>query len=130
MGEWSNITDILLNFTSNIAHEAGTVLYGGSLELCRVQENGQQVQLDTFDFVQALLGYPAGDEKRTIASDPRKVCFCYGNLTDCSERSSSVTVKRGQHFFLPVITVGQFDTPVRYLQECGHILTKMLGLRI
>ena len=108
----SDLTDIHLIFDSNQARQAGTVLYGGSLRTCHVQVNGEQEKVDTLDIILSLITIVPLPTTSFITSDPLKVCFCYGNTTNCTERRTTVSVRRGQIFSIPVITVGQFDMPV------------------
>lgn len=108
----SNMSNIHLTFDSNVARRAGTVLYGGALRLCGVQVNGRQVEMETYEVIQSIITLLPSGTRSSITSDPLKVCFCSNNVTDCSERRTMVSVRRGQLFFLPVVTVGQFDMPV------------------
>lgn len=111
-GNSSNMSNIHLTFDSNVANRAGTVLYGGALRLCGVQVNGRQVEKETYEFIQSITTLLPNGTRSSITSDPLKVCFCSNNVADCTERRTMVSVRRGQPFSLPVITVGQFDMPV------------------
>jgi hypothetical protein len=110
--DFPNISNIQLTFDSNRASRAGSVLYGGSLQTCGVQVNGRQVVADNYAIIQSIITVLPIGTRSPIASDPLSVCFCFNNITDCSERRTSISVRRGQPFHLPVITVGQLDMPV------------------
>ena len=107
--------DILLNFTRNYAGQAGTVLYGGSLQLCNVQLNGMQLHnINSFQFFHRISNIP--DEQRTashISSDPFRVHLCEDGVPNYSNKSTTVyPVNPGQHFNLSLVTVGQGNMPV------------------
>ncbi len=103
--------DIHLNFVENNASSAGSVLYGGALQLCQVQASDQTY----------VAGFPAltnisttfiGNSYSYISSNPLKVCFCDNGEVDCNPESKTISVKRGELFNVSVTTVGQFDMPV------------------
>ena len=102
------VPEIHMNFTFNVARESGAVLYGGALQFCRVEVNGRQVEVETFDFIRDILTViPEGDNS-SLSSDPLRACFCTANNTiDCSMRQLSIVTKRGQVFQLPVISAQQ-----------------------
>lgn len=106
--------DVHLNFTQNSANSTGSVLYGGSLQLCRVQVDDIQIETDSFQFLQTISTVNTGKVSSAyISSDPLKVCYCQNGLADCSEEGiKNISVKRGELFPLSVITVGQGDMPV------------------
>ena len=105
-------TGIRLNFTENTAGSAGRILYGGSLQLCRVRVNGKQIQTDSLQYLQSISTFEGGGSS-DITSDPLKVCFCVNGTADCMSRGiRKRSVHRGQLLSFSVITVGQIDTPV------------------
>lgn len=109
----SDLSDINLTFDSNRARQAGTVLYGGSLRSCHVLVNGEQKKVDSnLDFIQSIITIIPFATRSFITSDALKVCFCFGNSINCTERRRMVNVRRGETFSLPIVTVGQFDMPV------------------
>ncbi len=108
----TDMADVHLNFTANLARKAGTILYGGSLQLCQVQVNNQKVEMETFDFIQTIFTVNTREDNSSLSSDALKVCFCFNNTIDCFQRQSSISVRRGQKVTIPVIAVGQFDSPV------------------
>lgn len=107
-----DFSSIRLRFISNQARRAGAVLYGGSLQLCKVQVNGVQVDNDTLTFVGSVSTIFPREDVSLFSSDALRVCFCDQNVADCSIRNLTVSVNRGQRFVFSVLTVGQLDTPV------------------
>ena len=107
--------DVQLNFVNNSAIDAGSVLYGGALQLCKVQANGA-IFTDSLQFFRNISTFQPNDDKSYISSQPLKVCFCENGEPRCSgERSRVIRVYRGQWFNVSLITVGVFDSPVRSL---------------
>lgn len=110
-----SVMAVHLNFSQNYASNAGTVLYGGSLQLCRPRVNDEQLLIDSFQFFESIstFEFSKGDSGSYISSDPLRVCFCNNGTADCLEEEvRTVYTRRGKLFALSVITVGQRDFPV------------------
>ncbi len=110
-------SDILLNFMQNSATMAGTVLYGGSLQFCRVEVNGKRIDDDSFEFFHNIssISHIADGSAiiPDISSDPLRACFCNDGLPDCSNVNiRNISVSRGRQFNLSVMAVGQGNIPV------------------
>lgn len=113
-----SIEDIHISLTKNVAASAGSELYGGSLQLCRVVVNGEQIANDSLQVLRDISTF-VSDESGTgsvidISSDPLKVCSCDSNgRPNCSDTAiATVAIERGKRFTLSVVTVGQGDIPV------------------
>ena len=111
--------DIHLNFSHNSANNAGTVLYGGALDLCRVNKSliGYQFLQNISTFIPSIK-----EQNSSIASKPLKACFCENGSINCSNRHKTVNIVPGRTFSLSIVTVGQLDTPVS-----SNIKTKFLN---
>ena len=133
---------IHLYFEGNMADEAGSVLFGGDIDLCFYNctstpkyagcvhvPNGYMVTV-----VKKLGTYSNnGNKSLMISSEPRSVCGCTNNLIDCNGMPGPIkTVFPGQIIYIPVITVGQLlgaspDTVLSYTCNVGsdeyHLLT-------
>ena len=110
----SNGTDVQLVFKNNSADDAGSVLYGGVIDNCKLTHS-----LDSHKSgeVFAKIVHIDNDNKTsTISSDPLKICPCENNLPKCSTTASSFDVKRkvypGETFQVLVVAVGQRDGTV------------------
>ena len=79
--------DVQLVFKNNSAETAGSVLYGGAIDQCKLTGLNP---IDVFDdmFVQ----YQGDNNTSTISSDPFHICPCQNNLPDCSESNNTITI--------------------------------------
>ena len=99
--------NIRMYFENNSAVEAGTDLYGGSIDNCT---------LNAFEFSKyyhnsrAISGYlfdVMTENKSAISSDPLHICTCSDGLTNCSASYHPKTVYPGGTLEVPVIALGQ-----------------------
>ena len=100
--------NVTLYFENNFAEEAGSVLYGGSIDRCIVSaDSALQVNTsgEVFDYLVDI--GPHSTESSTVSSDSLKVCFCINGIPDCGQRSTNVTIFPGATMQVPVVTVGQ-----------------------
>ena len=118
--ELSSKTNIHLNFHNNTASNAGTVLYGGALDSCKlytgggVRDNcgnivGGSYSYDPLSTIRSISNITSSDELTSyISSDPLQVCFCAddGN-SECNGRVVFIKTVRGKEFTLKAMTVGQ-----------------------
>ena len=118
--ELNSNSSIQLDFIHNTAVIAGTILYGGSLDSCRLYIGGgirsscgnriggrySDDPVDTIKKVSRILS----DDSVTseISSDPLQVCICIDNSTGSLECTDQVIKTiRGRKFTLLAVTVGQ-----------------------
>ena len=103
-----SLMDHQLNISLNSASRSGPAIYGGNLEQCQnkvLEKSGIELL--------GILTRSTPISRADISSDPRKLCSCEnGTVVNCTTRSHSVKVKRGELFNMSLITVGQLDTPV------------------
>ena len=107
----SNGIDVQLVFKNNSAETAGSVLYGGAIDQCKLTGLNP---IDVFDdmFVQYQ-----GDNTSTISSDPFCICPCQNNLPDCSESNITLSLCPGEtHYTGSVVAIGQGNgiVPAKY----------------
>ena len=104
----SNHIDIQLIFKNNSADTAGSVLYGGAIDNCKLTipsyGSGKVFDMivhnDDTDY----------DTASNISSDPFQVCSCKNNLPECSSwpfYQFPRTVYPGEMFKVSVVAVGQ-----------------------
>lgn len=90
-------------FEGNVAN-AGSVLYGGSVDRCRLDGHPETDSGEVFDMIanysQQL------DTQSVISSNPFRVCLCDKSRPNCSD-SGSVTAYPGQTIPIRVAAVGQ-----------------------
>ena len=99
----------MMYFGNNSAVEAGTDVYGGSVDSCTLNN----IEIAAFySSSRAISGYlfdviTSSENKATISSDPLRICTCGTNLTDCTGYYNSRSVYPGGTVEIPVIAHGQ-----------------------
>ena len=119
-----NTLNISVQFINNTAGSGGNVLYGGSIDSCRLDGGNTSDSIDLcmcfqacpfFQYGSQLLSdetifsyEPEGDRSR-LASAATRVCLCDDNgVPNCTKLSSTIQgVYPGQLFNVSVVTVGQ-----------------------
>ena len=99
--------NIKLVFTNNSADDAGSVLYGGTIDHCKLTHGlDSQSSGKVFDMI---VHNKDSDYITTsnISSDPIQTCWCENNLPNCSQRYVPHTVYPGETFQVSVVAVGQ-----------------------
>ena len=99
-----SIAHIDVYFEGNIAIEAGSAIYGGDIDHCRLDycencKSNAHLFNKTHHF-----GYH-DNSTSLISSDPQKICTC--NATGCNHASVIKTVYPGEHITVEFLTLGQ-----------------------
>ena len=143
----SNDITVQLVFKNNCADNAGSVLYGGAIENCKLIGLDSCSSSQVFDmlFYNNDTDYNATSN---ISSDPFQVCPCTNDLLDCDKYFMPrmyVAAYPGETFQVSVVTVGQRDGTVpstvrstikntqlevdllesQYLQQVSNTCTKL-----
>ena len=101
------LLNVRMYFENNSAVEAGTDLYGGSVDNCT---------LNSFEFSKyyddsrAISGYvfdAITENKSAVSSDPLHICTCNDGVTTCSASYRPEPVYPGAIVEVPVIALGQ-----------------------
>ena len=105
----SNGIDVQLVFKNNSADVAGSVLYGGAIDNCKLTHGlDSHNSGEVFDMI---VHNDDTDYNTTsnISSDPLRICLCEHDLPDCSENDHIMprTVYPGETFQVSVVAVGQ-----------------------
>jgi len=100
----SNGVDAQFIFKDNSAYNAGSVLYGGAIDHCKLTGLESPSSGKVFD---ALFHIKNDNTNSTISSDPFHICPCENNRPDCSKSGKSYTVYPGETFSVSVVAVGQ-----------------------
>ena len=102
----SNGADVRLIFKNNLADVAGSVLYGGAVDNCRLIGVDSHSSGEVFDMLVRI-----GDDNTnsTISSNPLHICPCEHGLSDCSKSEYYVPfmIHPGETFQVSVVAVGQ-----------------------
>ena len=106
-----------LTFSNNAAGSAGAVLYGGSLESCKLYIGGGIVDncgniiggVYSNSPIRTILEISniISDKNKTsdISSDPFQICFCVGGSVECNNQK--IETVRGKEFTFMAVIVGQ-----------------------
>lgn len=100
--------NITLYFRDNYAEQAGSVLYGGSVDSCIVSTQSglfQNTSSQIFDYLFDI--GPHSNDTSIVSSDASQVCVCRGNVPSCDSRQGKVILPPGATLRLDFVTVGQ-----------------------
>ena len=118
----SNI-DVQLIFTNNSADVAGSVLYGGAIDNCKLTGLNSYSSSELFDMIFYIEDINATS---SISSEALYICPCENNYLNCSKnRYSFRHVYPGEKFQVSVIAVGQRNgtvpKAVRSIASAGNL---------
>ena len=119
--------DVQLVFKNNSADAAGSVLYGGAIDHCKLTGLDSSNSSEVFDM---LVQYEHDNTTSSISSDPFRICPCENNLPDCSKSSKVLSVHPGNSYQILVVAVGQRDgiipAKVKIVDECKLICSQIV----
>ena len=104
--------DIQFTFKYNSADDAGSVLYGGTIDKCKLSGPSSYSSGELFNILFHIDNTDYCTTSR-ISSDPLRTCPCKSNLPECSRHYDSSymvyshSVYPGETFHVSVIAVGQ-----------------------
>ena len=109
----SKSIDVKLVFTNNSANDAGSVLYGGAIDNCKLTGLESYRSGEVFDMIFHNKNTDFNTSSN-ISSTGLRICPCENNLPDCSKHQYQIpyTVYPGEVFQVSVVTVGQRDGTV------------------
>ena len=99
----SNGVDVQLVFKNNSADVAGSVLYGGAVDNCKLTGLDSYSSGEVFDMI---VDIDDDNTNSNISSIPFGICRCENNYTDCS-KSIYKFLYPGETFPVSVAAVGQ-----------------------
>jgi len=99
----SNGIDAKFIFKDNSA-DAGSVLYGGTVDYCKLTDLGSYSSGEVFD---KLVKIENGNANSSISSDPFRICPCENNHPNYNKSHKSYRIHPGETFYVSVIAVGQ-----------------------
>ena len=113
-------------FRNNSVDSAGSVLYGGAVDYCKLTGQGSHTSGEVFDMLVHI-----EDENTTtsiISSAPFGICPCEHKHPDCTTPSTTNTVYPGETFQVSVAAVGQRHGMISSLLSTrasnGHLVSK------
>ena len=105
----SNGADVRLVFKNNSADVAGSVLYGGAIDNCKLTHDSDSYSSgEVFNMI-VHINDTDYNTTSNISSDPLQICQCENTLPDCNDDVYIFprTVYRGETFQVSVVAVGQ-----------------------
>ena len=105
----SNGTDIRLVFKNNSADTAGSVLYGGAIDHCKLTGLDSYNSGYVFNMTVHIEDDDSHSTSSNISSEPFHICPCENHLPDCSKSQYRFlrTVYPGETFQISVVAAGQ-----------------------
>ena len=100
----SNGLDVQLVFENNSADDAGSVLFGGAIDNCKLTGQDSYSSGEVFDM---LVHIEDDNTNSSISSQPFRICPCENNLPNCGESFMKGTLHPGETFQASVVAVGQ-----------------------
>lgn len=135
--------NVTLHFEGNYAEEAGSVLYGGSVDRCIITtQSALNVHSSAVVFDSIVDIGPHSSTTSLIASDSTIVCACTNDVPQCTIRTTEIATSPGSIVEIPFVTVGQRqgitpstvyvvtdpDTTLRqfeHVQQVGKMCTRL-----
>ena len=117
-----NLSNVQLVFKNNTADEAGSVLYGGAIDNCKLTHG-----LDLYSSGEVFdkIFHFEDDENTTssISSYPFQICPCKNNIPNCNKSVITRSIYPGETFTVSVVAVGQRNgaLPARVIVHVSHM---------
>ena len=124
----SNGVEIQLIFKNNSADAAGSVLYGGAVDNCKLTGLDSYNSSEVFDMLVHIKKDTDYNTTSNISSEAFRVCPCEAdNRPNCSRSMKTLSVYPGETFQVSVVAVGQRNgtvpAQVRSRISNGRLLT-------
>ena len=105
--------NLSLEFESNKAGSSGSVLFGGLLDRCTQSplastsffDNQLRTPVSQINGLTYFMGVSNIRNTSSLASDPVRVCFCFGGRHNCNKTQIDVFPQKGQRFNVSVAAV-------------------------
>ena len=120
----------IMCFTNNSAVEAGTDLYGGSIDSCySILQNFVDNLTAPIASGKIFDAITSCENKPAVSSDPLHICTCRDGLTNCTGSYHPEPVYPGGTLEVPVIALGQrIGTTTAVIQVTGTSKTRLSSL--
>ena len=100
-------------FRNNSAQDAGSVLYGGAIDKCKLTGLDLYRSGEVFNMLVHIEDNTDYNTTSNISSDSLHICPCKNNIPDCTRsRYYNVPVYPGETFQISVVAVGQREGTV------------------
>ena len=100
---------IKLVFKNNSADDAGSILYSGAIDNCKLTDLDSHSSGRVFDVIAHINDDNDYNTTSNISSDPIQICPCENKLPNCSKNWYDVpyAVEPGEIFQVSVVAIGQ-----------------------
>ena len=117
--------DVQLVFKDNSADDAGSVLYGGAIDNCKLTDLDSYSSGDVFDMIFHI---DDTNYNRTsqVSSDPLQICPCVNNLPDCGGLVVFPNIYPGETAQVSAVALGQRNGPVPSTVRNNNFLGKLM----
>ena len=104
-----NMPYIDIEFYNNTADFAGTAIYGGWVDFCKLYINSHQSSIHQDVVFDRLFNFHQHIQQLSvISSNPTRVCLCTNmSIPDCSITEYIITAYPGETLTIPAVAVGQ-----------------------
>ena len=120
--------DVQLVFKNNSADTAGSALYGGVVDNCKLAGLDSNSSGEVFDMLVRNEDDTDYSTTSKISSHPFRICPCENNIPDCSKSNTVLSVYRGESYQVSVAAVGQREgivpTNVMSANECNLLCSQ------
>ena len=105
----SSDINVKLVFKNNTADDAGSILYGGAIDNCKLTDLDSYSSGKVFDMIVHIEDDNDYNTNSNISSEPIQICPCENNLPNCIKSLYDVphAVYPGEIFQVSVVAVGQ-----------------------
>ena len=122
----NGIVDVQLVFKNNYADGAGSVLYGGAVDNCKLTHGLDSCSSgEVFEKIVQIEDDTKSNKTSDISSNPFQICPCENNIPHCRESPPHFprTVYLGETFQVYVVAAGQMDgtVPSNVISTIGNI---------
>ena len=114
ISNYIKLTRTSLEFYNNTAGFAGSAIYGGWVDLCKLYINYQVIfyyhgaDLYQFSVFNSFSHFHQPTQPSLISSNPTRVCVCTNmSIPDCSIAEYTITAYPGETLKIPAVAVGQ-----------------------
>ena len=122
----STSIDVQLYFKNNTADAAGSVLYGGAVDNCKLIDLDSYSSGEVFDMVFHVDDTNYNTTSR-VSSDPLRICPCVNNLPECGGLVVFQNIYPGETVHVSAIALGQRNGPVPSTVRSKNFLGKLMS---
>ena len=107
----SEDNSFVIDFADNYANFAGSNLYGGLLDRCKVTNEMNRPD-PSLTGTMHFIGISNITNIDSISSEPVRVCYCYNSVPDCGKKEHNIKIMRGAVLNVSIAAVDQVSQPV------------------